>query len=165
MITTNRNTHDRAREWTIALGVLTSGGAMTAADAELKLKAYVPLLVEHFHPNAFTQASLHHVAAQCKFFPAYAEVTAHLRDWWRVNRPILNALPAPTQPYAEPERPEPTEEERAYVRKSVAEITAHLQANDANHALKPSRNPGPRHLTPTQLDAVNPLPNGLKRAK
>jgi hypothetical protein len=29
----------------------------------------------------------------------------------------------------------------------------------------PATGPGARHLTPAQLDVVNPLPNGLKRAK
>jgi hypothetical protein len=163
-ITTKRSHSDTVREWTIALGVLTGGGNVTAADAELKLKAYVPLLLDNFPPAAFTQASLHHVAAQCKWFPSYAEVVTHLRAWWRDNRPINNALPAPTHRHAEPEQPPPTDDERAYVRQRVAEITAVLSRND-NAALTPTKDPGPKHLTPAQLDVVNPLPNGLKRTK
>jgi hypothetical protein len=162
-IATKRAPHETVREWTIALGVLTGGGHVTAKDAEMKLAAYVPLLTDNFPTAAFTQASLHHVAAQCKFFPAYAEVVTNLRAWWRDNRPIANALPPPTQRYAEPERQPPTDDERAYVRQRVAEITAHLQANDADRTLSPSRDPGPRHLSPAQLDVVNPLPNGAKR--
>ena len=41
---------------------------MTRAEAEMKLRAYVPLLQDHFPPGAFTQVSLHHVARQCKWF-------------------------------------------------------------------------------------------------
>jgi hypothetical protein len=164
-ITPKRSPHERASEWAIALGVLTGGANITRAEAEMKLKAYVPMLTEHFPPAVFTQASLHHVAAQCKWFPSYAEVVTHLRTWWRENRPINNALPAPTHQEPEPERPEPTPDERAYVRQRVNEITAHLQAADAAHALKPSRDVGPRHLTPQQLDVVSPLPNGRKRVK
>jgi hypothetical protein len=133
---------------------------MTSADAELKLSAFVPLLLENFPRAAFTQASLHYVGSQCKFFPSYAEVITHLRAWWRENRPIDNALPAPLRREPEPERPEPTEEERAYVRRRVAEITAIL-SDDAAELARPL--PGPRHLTPEQLDIVNPLPNGRKR--
>jgi hypothetical protein len=162
-ITTKRPPADIVREWTIALGVLTSSGRMTADDAELKLKAYVPLLVENFPPAAFTQASLHHVAAKCKWFPSYAEVITHLRAWWREHRPITNALPAPLHNGPEPDRPPPTEEERDYVRRRVAEIAALLSGGAADHALRPVRDPGPRYLTPVQLDAVNPLPNGRKR--
>lgn len=149
------------REWIIALGVLTSNGRMTADDAELKLRAYAPLLLDNFPPTAFTQASLHHVAAQCQWFPAYAEVVTHLRAWWRENRPIANALPAPPQrAHSDPQRQPPTDDEIAYVRARVAEITAILRT--PNHD-PPRPPPGPRHLSPAQLDAVNPLPNGRKR--
>lgn len=163
-ITTKRSPADTVREWTIALGVLTGDGKMTADDAELKLKAYVPLLLESFQPAAFTQSSLHHVAAACKWFPSYAEVVIHLRTWWRENRPIANALPAPAASAPEPERPPPTDEERAYVRRCVQEIVANMRSPFAEPAAAAPR-PMALHLTPAQLDVVNPLPGGRRRVQ
>ena len=149
------------REWTIALGVLTAGN-MTRAEAEMKLRAYVPLLQDNFPPGAFTPESLHHVASQCKFFPAYAEVIDHLRDWWRANRPALPALPPPP-PIRQ--RGEPTPEEIEHATRVVAETIAALRASAQPVAdwQASSLRPKPRYLTPEQLDRINPLPNGAKR--
>jgi hypothetical protein len=153
----------QVREWCQSLGVLTAV-SISRQEADIKLAAYVPMLMERFPSAAFTPWSLEFVAAKAvKGFPTYGEIAEWLATWWRENRPITNALPAPTQRYAEPERQPPTDDERAYVRQRVAEITAILQANDANRTLSPSRDPGPRHLSPAQLDIVNPLPNGAKR--
>jgi len=147
------------REWTIALGILTSGN-MSRADAEMKLRAYVPLLQDNFPLGAFTQDSLHHVASRCKWFPSYAEVVEHLGEWWRPRRPPLTALSRPDIP---PARPDATDEERAYVSARVAEITAHLNGSRAASA---GERPPPtaRPLSPGVLDQINPLPNGRKRA-
>ena len=153
------------REWTIALGILTSGN-MTRTDAEMKLRAYVPLLQDHFPVGAFTQDSLHYVAAQCKWFPSYAEVIEHLRAWWHDHRPAPPALPPPDIP--KPRDP-PTPEEIAYVHERVAEIVANLRMVTLTAAtvgrpldIAPTR-PGPRYLPPDVLDQINPLPNGRKR--
>jgi len=145
------------REWTIALGILTSG-KMTRADAEMKLRAYVPLLQDNFPAAAFTQASLHHVAAQCKWFPSYGEVVEHLRAWWTPRRPLPPALPPPDRP---PPRPEPTSEELARIRALVEEVTARVRANADETVAGGSY--GARYLSAGQLDAINPLPNGRKR--
>jgi hypothetical protein len=153
------------REWTIALGILTAGN-MSRADAEMKLRAYVPLLQDNFPPAAFTQDSLHHVARQCKWFPSYAEVVEHLGGWWKEHRPPFPALPAPEPP---PPRPEPTPEEIAYVQARVAEITAALRVSAIDKATQgrplPTGPvpPTPRYLPPDVLDRINPLPNGRKR--
>ena len=148
------------REWTIALGVLTAGN-MTRAEAEMKLRAYVPLLQDNFPPGAFTPELLHHVASQCKFFPAYAEVIDHLRDWWRANRPQLPALPPPP-PIRQ--RGEPTPEEIEHVTRVVAETIAALRASAQPVAdWQTARTPKPSYLLPAQLDVLNPLPNGRKR--
>lgn len=155
--TTKRPPVATVREWTIALGVLTSGN-MTRGDAEMKLRAYVPLLQDQFPVGAFTPASLHHVAAQCKWFPSYAEVVEHLRGWWRDHRPAPPALPPPP-PIRE--RDEPTPEEIAHVERVVAETVAFLRSDAQPIEDRPR--PGPRYLTPQQLDALNPLPNGRKR--
>ena len=146
------------REWTIALGILTAG-QMTRAEAEMKLRAYVPLLVDQFPVGAFTQDSLHHVAAQCKWFPSYAEVIEHLRGWWQQHRPMPPALPAPP-PIRQ--RGEPTEAEREHVTRVAAEAVAALRSSAQPEADR--RTFGARHLTPAQLDVLNPLPEGRKRA-
>jgi hypothetical protein len=154
---------DVRHQWVTALGVLTSGN-MTRAEAEMKLRAYVPLLQDEFPPAAFCQDSLSAVARQCQWFPSYAEVARHLSEWWRAHRPAPVALPPPPAP--EP-RPPPTPEEVAHVRELVAEVTSALRAaalyrDSRAFDLDPPR-PQPRYLTPEQLDSINPLPNGRKR--
>lgn len=147
------------REWTIALGILTSGN-MTRADAEMKLRAYVPLLQDNFPAAAFTQASLHHVAAQCKWFPSYGEVVEHLRAWWNPRRPLPPALPPPD---LAPSRPEPPPEELARIRALVEGVTARVRANADETVSGGSY--GARYLSPGVLDQINPLPSGRKRSE
>ena len=145
------------REWCASLGVLTAV-SISRYEADIKLAAYTPMLCSRFPHQVFTHASLEYVAARAiKGFPTYPELAAWLAAWWREQRPFV-ALPAPPP---EPQRQPPTDNERAYVRQRVAEITAILSNTDAG--LKPTRDPGPRHLSPAQLDVVNPLPNGSKR--
>jgi hypothetical protein len=159
-----QTTHVRVvREWCQSLGIL-AAVSISRQEAEIKLALYVPNLMADFPDEAFTAESLNHVAkASVSGFPTYAELYNQIRAWWRENRPITNALPAPAQPPApEPERTPPTDDERAYVRTRVAEITASLRSHHAEREQAPP-SPGPRHLTPAQLDAVNPLPNGRKR--
>ena len=166
-LTVRRAKVGEVRNWVEALGVLTCDN-MTPTEAEMKTLAYVPMLQDDFPPDAFTQDSLSAVARQCKFFPSYAEVYNHLRAWWRERRPMPIALPPPTP---EP-RPEPTPEERAYVAARVREITQAMRSEPlyrepGNNDLgaDPPSVPRPRayHLTPEQLDIVNPLPGGRKR--
>lgn len=155
------------RQWLTALGVLTAGN-MTRAECEMKLRAYVPLLQERFPAAAFTQASLDYVAAQFRFFPAYGDVVNALSDHWRQSRPPPPALPPPAP---EPERDPPTPEEVEAVHKLVEDCVATLRAS-ALYAEQQSQRldeavewkPRARHLTPEQLDEINPLPNGRKRA-
>jgi hypothetical protein len=147
------------REWCASLGVLTAV-SISRYEADIKLAAYTPMLASRFPHQVFTPESLEYVAARAiKGFPTYPELAAWLAAWWREQRPFV-ALPAP-QP--EPHRQPPTDDERAYVRQRVAEITASLSRADTDAGLKPTRDPGPRHLSPAQLDVVNPLPNGAKR--
>jgi len=152
------------REWIIAIGVLTSGN-MTKADAEMKLRAYVPLLQAEFPPGAFCQASLAAVTRECQWFPSYAEVARHLSAWWRAHRPMPPALPPPVP---ERENPPPTPEEIARVEQLVAEMTASLRAAALSRESQPFHverpGPQPRYLPPELLDQINPLPNGRKRA-
>ena len=157
------STHTAAvREWCVSLGVLTVV-SISRDEAEMKLAAYVPLLVSEFPAAAFTTESLQHVARLChRGFPTYPEIVNHLSMWWRENR----TLPRIVAPLPE-ERPPPTPEEIAYVRARVAEVTFALSAGAAakEAGLRAgSSGPGARHLTPEQLDRVNPLPEGRRRA-
>jgi hypothetical protein len=145
------------REWTIALGVLTAGN-MTRVEAEMKLRAYVPLLLENFPPGAFTQDSLHFVASQCKWFPSYAEVIEHLRAWWHDNRPHPIAIAPPPPP---PETPPPTPEQVERVHSLVREFGASLYG--APLYVEPPSRPTPSYLPADVLDEINPLPGGRKR--
>jgi hypothetical protein len=160
------------RNWVEALGVLCSDN-MTPTEAEMKVLAYVPMLQGDFPPEAFCQASLSHVVRECKFFPAYADVYAHLRVWWREHRPVPPALPPPA-PIRQ--RDEPTDEEKAHVSRIVAELTAELRRKPLDYEVLEGNNELPQedqdpqtrrprayHLTPAQLDRVNPLPGGAKR--
>jgi hypothetical protein len=146
------------RQWCQSLGVL-SAVSITRQEAEMKLAAYVPLLVDRFPDAAFTTASLQHVAAHAvKGFPTYGELAAWLAGWWKDNRPLPPALPAPP-PIRQ--RDEPTPDEIAHVERVVAETIAFLRSSA--QPIEERRPPGARYLTPEQLDIVNPLPNGRKR--
>lgn len=150
------------RQWCQSLGVL-SAVSISRMEAEMKLAAYVPLLLNRFPDAAFTTDSLEYVAAQAvKGFPTYGELAAWLADWWRANRPALPALPPPP-PIRQ--RGEPTPEEIEHVTRVVAETIAALRASAQPVAdwQASSLRPKPRYLTPEQLDRINPLPNGAKR--
>jgi hypothetical protein len=161
-----QQTHVRVvREWCVSLGVLTAI-SITRQEAEMKLAAYVPMLMHDFPDPAFTTESLHHVARQClKGFPTYPELANYLSGWWREHRPYV-ALPAPPPP--EPRQP-PTPEEVAHVEERTREVLAALrasylatdaQAQRLDDAVDWTRE---RYLAPGQLDLLNPLPHGRKR--
>jgi hypothetical protein len=152
-------THVRVvRQWCQSLGVL-SAISITRHEAEMKLSAFVPLLVKRFPDACFTTASLEYVAARAvKGFPTYGELAQWLADWWRETRPPLPALPPPP-PIRQ--RDEPTPEEIAYVERIVAACVADLRSSA--QPLADRRPPGARHLSPAMLDRINPLPGGRKR--
>lgn len=80
------------RQWCQSLGVL-SAVSISRQESEMKLAAYVPLLVDRFPDAAFTQASLEHCARNAvKGFPTYGELAAWLSDWWRERRPPVPAI-------------------------------------------------------------------------
>jgi hypothetical protein len=145
------------RKWCQSLGVL-SAVSISRTEAEMKLAAYVPLLVQRFPDAAFTLESLEAVAAQCaKGFPTYPELAGYLSAHWRSSRPAL-ALPPP--PPVRERREDPTPEEIAHVEASVRDTIAALRST-----MQPidDRRPTARHLSPELLDRINPLPNGRKR--
>jgi hypothetical protein len=162
-----QTTHIRVvREWLTSLGIL-AAVSLPREEAQMRLAAFVPMLLDRFPDAAFTPASLEHVAARAvKGFPTYGELVAWLGEWWKDNRPAPVALPPPDIP---PPRSPPTEDEIAYVRERVQEIVANLRvvtltAASVGRPLDPTPRPGPRYLSPRLLDEINPLPNGRKRA-
>ena len=118
------------RQWLQSLGVL-SVVKISRDEAEMKLAAYVPLLVHRFPPDAFTAASLESVAARAvKGFPTYGELTAWLAEWWRASRPLPTMIAAPTA-RSEPPRPPPSPEEQAQVHRAVHRMLAALHTKPA----------------------------------
>jgi hypothetical protein len=159
---TQHPSHEQVvRQWCVSLGVLTAV-SVASEDADLKIAAYVPLLADRFPAGAFTSRSLEHVAARAvKGFPTYGELTQWLAEWWRDHRPPYTALAAPP-PQPIRQREEPTPEEIAHVERVVAETIAFLRAG--TQPVEERRPPKPSYMTPEQLDKINPLPNGFKRA-
>ena len=83
------------RQWCQSLGVL-SAVSISRQEAEMKLAAYIPLLVDRFPDAAFTSASLEYVAFRAsKGFPTYSELAAWLHDWWREHRPAPPRIVGP----------------------------------------------------------------------
>jgi hypothetical protein len=128
-------------QWFAMLAKLTS--PMESSAAAQAFAAYAPMLAS-FPDDAFTIASLEHVAANCRHgVPTYADLREHLAAWWRDNRPRPTAILGRDTSIPEP-RTEPTDAERAYVRSLVANLTAELHANHAevyNRAEKPQGAP------------------------
>lgn len=76
------------RNWLKALGVM-SGARMGADEAQARLNAFVPNLVESFPDQKyFCQLSLRYVAERCKFFPTYGELVEHLNSWSWTKQPL-----------------------------------------------------------------------------
>ena len=154
------------RQWCLSLAVLTAV-SISRQEAEMKLAAYVPMLMDRFPDGAFTTESLEHVARQCvKGFPTYPELALHLSDWWRPYRPVL-ALPAPPPP---PPRQPPTPEEIEHVKRLTREVVAALRSSAAEADAQSRRldaaishRPRTAYASPALLDRINPLPNGRKR--
>jgi hypothetical protein len=92
----NKTTHvPVVRQWCQSLGVL-SAVSISRQEAEMKLAAYIPLLVDRFPDAAFNTASLEYVAFRAsKGFPTYSELAAWLADWWREHRPAPPRLAGP----------------------------------------------------------------------
>jgi hypothetical protein len=145
------------RQWLQSLAILTTV-TMNRDDAETRFAAYVAMLADRFPDEAFTRASLEHVAAKAtRGFPTYGELVEALTEWWKDNRPHPVAIRAP--PPA-PREPPPTLDQIAQMRAAASAAIAALRA-DAEPT--PDTRPSPRHLSPAQLDALNPLPNGYSR--
>jgi hypothetical protein len=130
------------REWLVSLGVL-SAVSISRQEAELKLSAFVPMLMREFTDAAFTPESLSYVARRCKYFPTYGELCEYLSDWWREHRPMPPRL-APPPP--EPEREPMTPEALARIHDLVLELAAEVRSPPLYQ-----RPAATRHLSPEQL--------------
>jgi hypothetical protein len=141
-----QTTHVRVvRQWCQSLGVL-SAVSMSRQDAEMRLAAFVPMLLDRFPDEAFTTASLQHVAAHAvKGFPTYGELADWLSEWWRDNRPRPVAI-APPAPKPEPPREPLTPEALARIHAVVVDLAYELRAPPLVQVPL-----APRHLNPTQL--------------
>ena len=71
--------------WLAGVGMLVVG-QLSEDEARAKIRAYTALLAPDYPPSSFGAASLKAFAAKCKFFPAYAEVVAHLEEWTAPGR-------------------------------------------------------------------------------
>lgn len=155
------------RQWLSALGVLVAG-SMSIADAKERLGTYCPLLEGEFSPEVFNRRSLAFVAQRQKFFPSFNEVCTLLGEWGETQpKPKPLALP---EPPPLPPRPPPTADEVAYVHARVQQIVANMRSTTIMHDTEgrkledEPRGLRPRYLSPVQLDQINPLPDGRKRA-
>jgi hypothetical protein len=163
-----QTTHVRVvREWLTSLGIL-AAVSLPREEAQLRLAAFLPLLMDRFPDAAFTTASLQHVAGRAmKGFPTYGELAAWLSEWWRENRPAPPSLPPPDIP---PPRSPPTPEEIEAVHRTVEDVVAHLRASRvaieaADQRIEVASDfVRARYLTPEQLDRINPLPGGPRGA-
>jgi hypothetical protein len=144
---------------------------MSRTEAEMKLAAFVPMLMRDFPDAAFTADSLSHVARRAmKGFPIYGELAAWLGEWWAERRPMPVALPAPDpRPllHREPPTPEIVEAVHRAANEAIAALRSSAVTRDTvgrpigERAGPPEQKP--RYLSPAQLDQINPLPNGRKR--
>lgn len=133
------------RDWLKALGSVVASG-LSASEAGAKLAAMVPWAAADFGPECFTPATLKSAARDFKFFPAYAELAAHLRHFQRDETPRIGyEIPQP--------RRAPTAEE-------VEHVAATLRAFQAERSFsKPASAPAkaavkPAHLSPGALLAA-----------
>ena len=71
-------------KWLLGLSQVTSSAEPISRE---KIAAMAALIGKDFPDAAFTLDSLGVVAACSPYWPAYAELSKRLGDWWRENRP------------------------------------------------------------------------------
>jgi hypothetical protein len=158
MQNTSQSDYQAVREWLESLGLLTAG-TMTAADAKVRCAAYAGLLCDELPVTAFTKQSLVFVAAKCKFFPAFGEVSEHLAAWFRQNLPPQQRMganpPGHAIGYVLPDLRPPSDEDVAHVEDLVAAFKtdmANKRAANKRAAEKPDQErPDPKYLQGIQL--------------
>jgi hypothetical protein len=118
-----------------------------------------PMLASRFGDWAINGRSLEHVAAKCRWFPAYGELCDHLRDWCAANRDRMPALPAPA-PEPPPKPAQRTPEEMAHVAAQVARIKAMCAEVAAKRGMRAAipepQEPAPSTPTPRAAPAATP---------
>lgn len=141
---------DIVREWLGSLGTLTGG---SAADAEARLRVYVPYLLQAVPIEAFTPASVQEIARSCRFMPSYAELCDKLEAWWSHNRPDkplrIEYERTEYQVNIPARRPEPDEDEVAAVSDLVTGLTRELA--DRRAAFEAANPPHKPRLKPFPL--------------
>lgn len=145
------------RDWLKALGALVSS-SVSFEEAASRLDVFVPFISRDVPVEAFTAASLHAIAQQCKFWPSYCELSGMLRRWWADNNPNRApriAPPIPPQFRVDiPKRREPpSEDEVGQVRRAIEELQADLarQAIEREEGTCKRPNRPPAELSAGQL--------------
>lgn len=143
------------RQWLIELGVRIAP-AIEPVEFRGRIAVLAGDLAEEFPAEAFTRASMLHVARKCpRYWPSFGELCDALQPWWRDHRPLPTAIP--WQP-AEPPR-ERTTEELEHVSKVTRRIVAELRhaaiEREAELARqKPTLRPPARQLTRAELNEL-----------
>lgn len=115
-------------EWLARLHLMAAGSS-SSVEAQTRIALVAPMIATRFPAEAFNRASVEHVGAGCKFWPAYGELVALLGEWWRENRGNRSLLIPYAGPSHIPEsRAPPDEDERAAVRATVGGYIAERAA-------------------------------------
>lgn len=124
-------------EWLAKLHTLTAG-ASSPDEAAARIELVAGMVAQRFPDTLLTDAALEHVAAKCRFWPAYGELAAALREFrdTYVHTPRL-ALPGPRVEGRAP----PDAAEVQHVSAAIAGLMRDLEADrQAREAMEP---PGP----------------------
>lgn len=124
-------------EWLAKLHTLTAG-ASSADEAAARIELVAGMVAQRFPDTLLTDAALEHVAAKCRFWPAYGELAGALREFREtyVHTPRM-ALPGPRMEGRAP----PDQAEIQHVRSVIEGLRRNLEADrQARELLEP---PGP----------------------
>lgn len=119
-------------KWCAALGRLCNPDHPDESTAALV--AMLPMLADIPDAAFASKSALDAVACAPRYTrtPTYADIRGALREWIKETAPIRTALPAPRIP----DRTEPTDAERAYVRDLVAKLRAEVREREQAAAQK-----------------------------
>lgn len=82
------NLEPRIRAWLHSLANITNPGADPVTAERIATNAMM-LAKDGFTAGAFTSTSLHAVAQDQRFFPAYSDIRKALQAWWNQNKPSV----------------------------------------------------------------------------
>ena len=127
-MTTLPELEKRILGWLDNLAELTRSGDDRITTEKLAIYASM-LAKDRFPTAAFTTDSLHHVAEDLRFFPAYADVRSKLQAWWNEHKPHI--APAIAGPQSEANLTVEDRQWLDYFRKRESEKFAVMRAGDA----------------------------------